>query len=383
VAGNIPSVSALKRTRSLLLVGELERRVVETFERSTRQAGIEMEFVGAPSEMAAWVESHDPTAIALDMTSLGAEAACFVIRGVGRLTAVPIVGLAPELTDLTFPEIYGWGGDDVIRTGFAADLVPRLRGLTLEKALEAPSRRGEVVVMDGDRRRRILYGRVFHNAGYDVRFALTLAETLTATRHAGVVLVIAHADLQPDGGAAVAKRLRADRIALPIIIPAAPMTLQSHQSSIRELAKVAVTDGFAPPENLLFVANELARTGANDGRASARLLYGTVVAFRQKGRETDALGCTYNISAGGLYVRTLAPLEAGVEAWVELRPPRSDRRVRLEGRVVWRRSFGPIESATVPPGFAFQITDATRGDLACFEAGYRAFAADTVGPQVG
>lgn len=377
-------MSAVKPTRSLLLIGELERRVVETYERSTHQAGIEMEFVGAPSDIVSWEEGRDPSAIALDMTSSGAEAACFVIRGVGRLTAVPIVGLAPELTDLTFPEIYGWGGDDVIRPGVAADLVPRIRGLTLEKAPQSPTSRGEVVVMDGDRRRRILYGRVLHNAGYDVRFALTLAETLTATRHPGVVLVVAHADLQPDGGAAVAKTLRAENIALPVIIPAAPMSLQSHQSSVQGLAKVAVTDGFAPPENLLFVANELARTGAaNDGRASARLLYGTVVAFRQQGREEDAIGCSYNISAGGLYVRTLAPLEAGAPAWVELRPPRSDRRVRLEGRVVWRRRFGPVESATVPPGFAFQITDATRGDLACFEAGYRAFAADTVGPPVG
>jgi hypothetical protein len=53
--------------------------------------------------------------------------------------------------------------------------------------------------------------------------------------------------------------------------------------------------------------------------------------------------------------------------------------VRLEGKVVWRRRFGPIESATVPPGFGLQITDGTKGDMARYEAGYVAFAADTVG----
>ncbi len=40
---------------------------------------------------------------------------------------------------------------------------------------------------------------------------------------------------------------------------------------------------------------------------------------------------------------------------------------------------GPIESATVPPGFGVQITDGAKGDLTRYEAGYRAFAADTVG----
>ena len=155
--------------------------------------------------------------------------------------------------------------------------------------------------------------------------------------------------------------------------------MKAVREAIGDLAKVAVTDGFAPPENLLFVANELARSGATDGRASARLLYGTVVAFRQAGRDEDAFGCTYNISAGGLYVRTLAPLNGGEEVWLELQPPRTDRRVRLEGRVVWRRRFGPIESATVPPGFGVQITDGAKGDLARYESGYRTFAADTVG----
>ena len=255
---------------------------------------------------------------------------------------------------------------------------PRLRALSFDGSLAPPSAKGGAVVADADRRRRVLYARVLRNAGYDVRFALTADEAIEACRNESTKIIIADSDLG-SGGVEVAQRLRAEGLELPVVIPAPPKKAGIYQTAILGLEKVAVTDGFAPPENLLFVANELARGNATDGRSSARLLYGTVVAFRPAGRREDVYGCTYNISAGGLYVRTLAPLEGKQEVWIELRPPRCDRFVRLEGEVIWRRRFGPIESATVPPGFGIRLTDGSKGDLARYEAGYRAFAADTVG----
>ena len=56
---------------------------------------------------------------------------------------------------------------------------------------------------------------------------------------------------------------------------------------LRDLANATVTDSFAPPENIVFLANELGRGKGNDQRASRRLLYGTMVAFRCAGRDED------------------------------------------------------------------------------------------------
>jgi DNA-binding response OmpR family regulator/Tfp pilus assembly protein PilZ len=369
----------LKLTRPLLVVGVTDRQTMDTFAISAKEAGADMHAVESADEAEAWLENHDPVAIALDMMSEGAEASCLGIRGIARLAHVPIVGLASELNDLVFPEMYGWGGDDVIRAASPLDLVPRLRGLASDPALQPPPSKGGAVVVDADRRRRALYARVLRNAGYDVRFAIKPEEALSGGLGEGVTLVIADAEIGDDGGVEMARRLRSEGSEVPVVIACAPKKMAMYRAASAGIAKVAVTDGFAPPENLLFVANELSRSGATDGRASARLLYGTVVAFRTAGRDKDAFGCTYNISAGGLYVRTLAPLDRGEDVWIELIPPRSDRRVRLEGKVVWRRRFGPIESATVPPGCGVQITDGAKGDLARYEAGYNAFAADTVG----
>jgi hypothetical protein len=157
------------------------------------------------------------------------------------------------------------------------------------------------------------------------------------------------------------------------IVTCPPKDIGAARSSVEALGNATVTDGFAPAENVVFLANELERGGANDKRASRRLLYGTAVAFRGAGRDVDDTGFSYNVSVGGLYVRTLSPPEDDI-VWVELRPPRSERRVRLEGRVVWRRKFGPSGGATVPPGFGVAISDATKRDLEGWREGYTAFA---------
>ncbi len=338
-----------------------------------------MHAAGSADDAVTWLESNDPVAIAIDMMSDGAEAACLGIRGIGRLAQVPIIGMAPELNDLVFPEMYGWGGDDVIRASAPLDLIPRLRALVSDQSLHPPPGKGSAVVVDSDRKRRALYARVLRNAGYEVRFAVEPKEAEETSLRESVKLVIADAEIGSEGGVEMVRRMREGGSEVAVVIASAPKKMAAYRAASAGLSKVAITDGFAPPENLLFVANELSRSGAADGRASARLLYGTVVAFRQAGRDQDAFGCTYNISGGGLYVRSLAPLDRGEDVWIELIPPRSDRRVRLEGKVVWRRRFGPIELATVPPGFGVQITDGAKGDLARYEAGYRAFSADTVG----
>jgi DNA-binding response OmpR family regulator/Tfp pilus assembly protein PilZ len=366
-------------SRPLLLAGVTNPEAAEACILSAKEASVDVEVVPNAEEAAAWLESNDPIAIALDMMADQAEAICLRIRTMLRMAHVPIIGLASELSDLTFPEMYGWGGDDVVRTSSPRELVPRLRWLVVGDSLRPPAPRGDAVIADSDRRRRTLYARVLRNAGYNVKFALHATETVTAALDDAIKLVIVDADLEPDGGVEVARRLRDSGSTTPVVIPSTPKKMGVHRAAVRELQRVGVTDSFAPPENLLFVANELGRNFRDDGRASARLLYGAVVAFRHAGRNVDSFGCTYNISAGGLYVRTLAPLDRGDEGWLELRPPRSDRLVRLEGKVAWSRRFGPIESATVPPGFGVQITDASKGDLARYEAGYRAFAADTIG----
>lgn len=152
-------------------------------------------------------------------------------------------------------------------------------------------------------------------------------------------------------------------------IPGMLGRLQGEQS-----VRMAVHDAFASPSSLLFVVNELLNQDAKDARKSERLLYSTAIRFRPagRGRQTEDLGCCYNISEGGLYVRTLAPPEPWTELWLEFTPPRSDRIVHLEATAVWTRAYGPAGKATAPSGFGVQLVGGSAADVERYTLGCKA-----------
>jgi hypothetical protein len=209
---------------------------------------------------------------------------------------------------------------------------------------------------------RTIVARVLANAGQSTRFAVGAADAIDASL--GAKAVVAADDLAPEGAVRAVAQARASGSQTPWVIVVEPKRMAEVAAAVAHFDRVAVVDAYAPPENALFVANELARGRHSDNRGATRLLYGTAVSFRSAGREEeDDVGFTYNVSASGVFVRTLAPLEAGEEVWIELCAPRSSRRVRLSGLVAWRRQYGADESATVPAGFGMQIVGGLGADL--------------------
>jgi hypothetical protein len=273
-----------------------------------------------------------------------------------------------EVSDLAFAGTFSWGGDDVVTASKTQALVGRLRKLPHEVTMPISGRRGVAVVADPDRARRLVRARVLRNAGYQVQFAVT-ADDLQRARAGDPALLVVDEELE--GGLAVLAGANDNTHALYL---AAPRRIGALAHELYNCKSALVADGFAPPENIVFLANELSRGGTSDKRSSKRLLYGTRVVFRGSGREEEDFGYSYNISESGLYVRTLAVPDDD-RVWLEMRPPRTDRLVRLEGEVVWRRPFGPLGFATVPPGFGVRIIDATASSRALWDSGYAAFAA--------
>jgi uncharacterized protein (TIGR02266 family) len=68
-------------------------------------------------------------------------------------------------------------------------------------------------------------------------------------------------------------------------------------------------------------------------RGSARVVLAIPVNYRFG--NTIAAALTLNLGKGGLAIRTLSPLDAGVRARVRFRLPRSKRDVDAEGRIAW------------------------------------------------
>ena len=362
----------MSETCHVLAVGAFTPAERELLADIARQSAVEIHVEPEPTVAAAWLDGRSAVAMLIDGDMHSGEAFAVERRAESQHSALPVLTWNHNVNDLSFAEAFSWGADDIVSRKDPHALVSRLRHMPKTAAPMAASNRGVALVADPDRNRRIVTGRVLRNAGYSVTFAVSGEDIEKFVQTSAVELVVTHSTLHSSPLDAV-NRVRSLGNNALFIVNCAPRDLKRARKDLAVVERATPTDGFAPAENVLFVANELGRGFGTDKRMSARLLYGTTVAFRGAGRDSDDWGYSYNISESGIYVRTLAPPDDEF-VWLELSPPRSERRVRLVGKVAWRRGLGKGEFATVPPGFGMQIVDGARMDRNVWTECYSAFA---------
>lgn len=352
--------------RTVLAVGDFRHERLKGLEVVAHEAAAVLDVVATLRQANAWLAEHPADALLVERDTEGVADFCVALRAQAEFSQVAVLALCRKLDDLCFEEVFGWGADDAVVWANRRGLVRRLRALHESPRRPPPSGRGTAVIADPGADRRVILGRLLRNAGFAVTFATNAddAERFACARTTS--LVVGSTGLI-GGVRRLLERARASGSTASWIVTAPPMQVPSLRLQLGGFSRVAVTDGYAPADNVLFVANDLA-SGAANQRASQRMLYGTRVLFRPAGHENDEQGFTYNVSESGLYVRTLAPPD-DTAVWLELRAPRCERMVRLEGRVAWRRLFGPIDRATVPPGFGVALMDGSRADLEAWRAG--------------
>jgi hypothetical protein len=343
---------------------------------------LEAKFFESPTSLAADLEHQLPVGLLVAVDCEGALEVMTHLRGNVRYAATPLLGITDERTDVAFSTFYDRGGDDILSGRSLRALVGRLRPLIEQGRAPAQARTpGFVVVATSDLRWRNVVVRTLSNVGIETRIVGNGPDAVQAASRTAL-FVVASDDLLPEGAATALAQARERGSSVPWLIAAPHRRASALRALLSAHTKAIVIDVFAPPDNLLFTANELRRPPLDDQRASVRVLFGTNVAFRIAGGPADDVGFTYNVSSGGVFVRTLAPLDAGHEVWLELSPPTAERMTRIVGRVAWRRSFGPNETATVPPGFGIQLTGGLPDDLERWEAGTRTLVADPSAPAL-
>lgn len=361
-------------------VGPSPRSASEGLLQSLEKEAFVVDSVEDPGALVGKLETAMPRAILLSPSLPNPSEVCLAVRMHAGFSLVPIIWLQDDLDDLVFGDAFGVGGDDAVRLENHDGVIRRLKMLPEPREDGGGSGgRGVALIGEGDDHRRIVLARLFRNAGFDVSFAANVEELSDRIRSEELVLVVA--DLELSGGETLAcfSRVRTDGSKIPWVLATPPKKLRETSDALKGEDRAWVWDSYAPPENVLYAANEALRGSFAEQRASPRLLYGTAVAFRQAGRDRDDVGFVHNVSGEGLFIRTLAPLGAGEDAWLEFKPPRTDRRVRLEAKVVWRKQYGRVSEATVPPGFGVQISGGSRSDMKRYRDGYRALAEQFAG----
>jgi CheY-like chemotaxis protein len=353
-------------------VGSFDAHERSVLAEAAAQSALEMHIEGTPSQATAWLDENDAIGILADGDMPDCGTFALERRAEAKNAALPVLTWTRSVTDLSFAEAFSWGADDVVNRSDPYALLARLRQLPKDVKTPGAAHRGVALVADSDRNRRIVVGRVLRNAGYSVTFAISGDDLERFVETEKVELVVTNSALHETPLKTV-ERLRSSGNQALFIVNCPPRDLKQIRQSFAKLERATPTDGFAPAENVLFVSNELGRGFGADKRTSPRILFGTTTAFRGAGRDSDDWGYSYNISQNGIYVRTLAPPDDEL-VWLELCPPRGERRVRLVGKVAWRRGLSKGDFATVPPGFGVQIIDGAKMDLELWMDRYQAFA---------
>ena len=352
--------------RHLLLLADANPEEKRGLGAVATAAGLDLVCVKDAAAALRWLDLHSPSVVVFDSSLGRADAVCAKVRSKPVLAGVPLIALGAELGDVAIEELYADGADDVIVSSARAGLMSRLRALKLDEQV-AKAERGAAVVADRDRARADVYTRVLSNAGYEVKQAYDDVALRYYARRPETRLVAVSAELTELPALIQKFSDRGDPAVWVVLSPR--RQLPAVHADLQGLPKVAVLGTHLPPSNLLFLSNELLSGGGAAKRATERVLYGTAVRFRGAGEDEDDHGFSYNLSAGGLFVRTLAPPE-DEEVWLELRPPRQKRWVRLLGKVVWRCPFGFDSGATTPPGFGVKLMSGLGNDIRVWSNAY-------------
>ena len=121
---------------------------------------------------------------------------------------------------------------------------------------------------------------------------------------------------------------------------------------------------------VILTAHDLISPPNSERRLSERLLHNTVLNFWPNDRTHASWGFTYDISAQGFAVRTLAPPPDQSEVWVEIRPALQEAVVRLRAKVMWARSHENAKGIRQRKGFGARITGGNARHLARWREGY-------------
>lgn len=304
-----------------------------------------------------------PAFLLADSRAPGAGGLVARLRGLPRLFAVPVVWTIPAPTDTLVVDGFRNGADDVLDDGDLAGLVRRLPALVRnDPSARPPALGGIALVAHPSDPFRALVGRVLRLAGFDVRFVEKVSESDLLSESLRVVVA---------SSKSVSTVLRRTTTK-PLIVTRADGPTRRSPTRVGS-RPVAMLSESAPLHDLLFLVNELT-IGSDPGlRTSSRRLMATIVSYRAEGELAPRFGATFNAGPGGVFVRTLDPVDPGLPVWIELKPSRPDRIVHLRGTVAWSRALDTGAAALGPPGFGvrFDPSRSPREDVRIYSAGIR------------
>jgi len=328
-----------------------------------------------PESEVSEIESSNPVVIAFAPDVPNRDQRIVAFRERQAFQRVPILTRVRTRDDAEVQQVFREGADGFLLDGETAHFDALVAAAVKEDTWQTVrAAAGRVILAHPDRSARVRIARVLKRNGFDPHFAATARELEKALDEVAARAVVASTTLPgpPLVTSLVGKNGEPDAMRPVWLVLAPSNELDALTTSFASNSACRLADEGADPEASTFLLNDLLMPEPPKLRRSPRLLYGAMVAFGPEGENrTPFSGFTYNVNAGGLFIRTLTPLPLQSRLSVSFKPPYGRGTVCMVVQIVWRKEFGDEAGAATPPGMGVQIVDAWPADLKGFEAGYQ------------
>ena len=354
----------------VVLVRADSRGPRDPVEIAVRASGMLVQDAHGP-DRAIEVLGNRPCPVVVEAVMPRADELVQKIRAKEQIATSPLVVVVPAVQRGAFYRALAWGADEVVPLRTLSGLGRVLRTFAQDSRPSYPAKTHGLVVLGAHPSRAATRAHCLRLAGYEVLPARDASSFLAAMAIPEVSLRVLDSSLLPDDASAT--QLAADMIAggTPTLILCestkarlvAPLLSEARHARLLPYALLADT--------LLQAVNELTAAPGPDQRASKRVLHHTVASFRQPGEQDRVYGITCDVSAEGMWLRTLQPPPLGAIVQVELRPPAAPSTIEVRGKVARVLGFSDPERHGRAPGFGVRIQGADQRGWVWWRESYR------------
>ncbi len=260
--------------------------------------------------------------------------------------------------------MYCWraaADDFVVRPATAERLGPKLAVLRDGQAVADRERQrtgASCLLVEPGRFIRKLLGGSLEQAGIQVLYASEGAEALDLLEeHGSLDAAVVDLAIQDMDGVELLSRLRGEGAQQRPRLLA--ISSKEHPPAVRERVRELTGEEPIDHRQLPFdvilsrICGSL-RSDLVDLRASQRAPFFCVVEFSQDGQNWST-GFSYDISAGGIFVRTLTPAGAARKVQLRAKLAGRDEPTASEGVVAWANPYRPRLSFAAPVGMGIRL----------------------------
>jgi uncharacterized protein (TIGR02266 family) len=222
---------------------------------------------------------------------------------------------------------------------------------------------GRILVADDSKLWQRMVREMLMEAGFEVHLASDGRECVQKVKYElqDLSLVLLDIRMPELDGFAVLKELKRGQLTASIpILAISSHYRDAHVQELKKLGAVGYLNKALPLGEILFRINRILYPEKRELRSNPRVVDNILVRYRIK----DAIfsGYSFNISTGGLFIRTISPPPEKTEMRLSFHLPRKGRSIRSRGTVVWRNEYQPEGLTNYPPGVGVKFMNLEQED---------------------